>query len=71
VVASRAGDVVIDLAEVDFINTATVLAFAEGQQLLYRRGRKLTFRSPSRLAARLLDLFELSDLIEAEEGAQS
>ena len=70
VIALRAGDVVIDLAEVKFIDTATVRVLAVGQQLLDRRGRKLTFRSPSRLAARVLHSFGLTDLIEARQGAQ-
>jgi anti-anti-sigma factor len=67
VIALGAGDVVIDLAEVEFIDTATVRALAVGQQSLDGQGRKLTFRSPSRLAARMLDLFGLADLIEVRE----
>jgi anti-anti-sigma factor len=70
VIASQAGDVVIDLAEAEFIDTATVRVLAAGLQLLDRQGRKLTIRSPSRLAARVLDLFGLADLVEAREGAK-
>jgi anti-anti-sigma factor len=64
-IAMGTGDVVIDLAELEFIDTAIVRALAMGQRLLGRRGRRLTFRSPSRLAARVLDSFGLTDLIEA------
>jgi anti-anti-sigma factor len=64
VIALPSGDVVIDLAEAKFIDTVTVRVFAASQQMLDRHGRKLTFRSPSRLAARVLDVFGLSDLIE-------
>jgi anti-anti-sigma factor len=64
VIALPTGDVVIDLAEVEFIDTATVRAFVISQQLLDRNGRMLNFRSPSKLALRLLDLFGLTDLIE-------
>ena len=68
VIANRTGDVVIDLAEATFIDTAIVRALATAQQLLDRQGRKLTFRSPSRLAVRVLHLFGLTDLIESREG---
>ncbi len=70
VIAMRTGDVVIDLAEVSFIDTAIVRTFTVCQQLLSRHGRRLTFRSPSRLAARMLQAFGLSDLIEAREKVQ-
>jgi anti-anti-sigma factor len=70
VIALRAGDVVIDLTEAEFLDTAIVRALAVGEQLLDRRGRRLTFRSPSRLAARVLDVFGLSDLIETEGFVQ-
>jgi anti-anti-sigma factor len=70
VIASQAGDVVIDLAEVEFIDTATIRALAVGLQSLDGQGRMLTFRSPSRLAARMLHLFELADHIEERERVQ-
>ena len=59
------GDVVIDLGELEFIDCASCRALAVGRQLLDRQGRKMTFRSPSRLVARVLEVFELSDRIEA------
>ena len=71
VIAHGAGDVVIDLAPVTFIDTATVRALAIGQQLLERTGRALTFRSPSRLAVRVLDLFGLTDQMETRPVPQS
>jgi anti-anti-sigma factor len=61
---SVAGDVVIDLGEVDFVDAAAVTAFVSAQQLLACRGRRLTFRSPSSLAARVLDVFGLAGVIE-------
>jgi anti-anti-sigma factor len=70
VIASQAGDVVIDLAEAEFIDTATVRVLAAALQLLDRQGRELTVRSPSRLAARVLDLFGLAYLVEARDGAK-
>jgi anti-anti-sigma factor len=70
VIALHARDVVIDLAEAEFTDTAAVRVLAVGQQLLDDRGRTLTFRSPSRLAARVLHMFGLTDRIEAREAAQ-
>jgi anti-anti-sigma factor len=64
-VAVGARAVVIDLAEVTFIDTATARVLATAQQL-DRQNRGLTFRSPSRLAGRVLHMFGLTDLIEAE-----
>src|ERR1700736_2812402 len=69
VIASPSGDVVIDMAEAEFIDTATVRVLAVAQQLLGDRGRRLTFRSPSRLTARVVDFFGLTGLIETREGA--
>ena len=70
VIAFGAGDVVIDLSELEFINSATVRALAVGQRLLERRGRELTLRSPPRPAARMLHTFGLTDLIEAGEAVR-
>jgi anti-anti-sigma factor len=64
VIASGTGDVVIDLAEAEFIDTATVRAFVDAQHLLDGHGRRLSFVSPSSLARRLLDLFGLTDRID-------
>ena len=70
VIASTTSDVVIDLADAKLIDTAAARVFATGQQLLDSGGRKLTFRSPSRLAARVLHLFGLTDLVETPEVSQ-
>lgn len=61
---SATGDVVIDLGEVDFVDAAAATAFVTAQQLLACQGRQLTFRSPSSLAARVLDVFGLAGVIE-------
>jgi anti-sigma B factor antagonist len=70
VIASGTGDVIIDLTKVTFIDTATVRAFATAQQSLDGQGRGLTFRSPPRLAIRLLDMFGLANLIEIARPVQ-
>jgi anti-anti-sigma factor len=70
VIALHTGDVVIDVAQAEFIDTAAVRVLAVGHRLLEKRGRTLTFRSPSRLAARVLHMFGLTELIEGREVAQ-
>ena len=64
VIAAGNGDVIVDLAAVTFIDTAIVRSLATGQQLPDRTRRTLTFRSPSRPAVRVLDMFGLTELIE-------
>ena len=66
VVALGAGDVVIDLVETQFIDCGSVRSLAVCRRLMDRQGRKLTFRSPSRLAALVLAAFGLTDLIKTQ-----
>jgi anti-anti-sigma regulatory factor len=63
-IAGGSGDVLVDLADVDFLDTDSFFALAATARFLDRKGRRLTFRSPSRLAIRVLDLFGLSDRVE-------
>jgi anti-anti-sigma factor len=67
VIASRSGDVVVDLGELEFIDTATVRVLATAHHLLASHGRALLVRSPSRLGRRVLGLFALTDVVEAVE----
>jgi anti-anti-sigma factor len=66
VIASGGDDVVIDLAGGEFIDTATVRALIDARQLLNSRGRAMSFRSPSGVAARVLAVFGLTHLIEGQ-----
>ena len=66
-IASGVGDVVIDLAQLEFIDTASVRSLAAAQQTLVRLGRQSTSRSPARVATRVLNMFGLADLIETHE----
>lgn len=65
VIEAQAGDVVVDLSQADFIDSATVRALARAGQLLAARDRRLTVRSPSRLAARVLTIHDLFHLVES------
>lgn len=64
------GDVVVDLADVEFIDIAAIRVLDLGRQRLLRQGRELTFRSPSRLCIVLLDLFGLASRVESSEQVQ-
>lgn len=64
VIEDHDGPVIVDLAPTGFIDTGTVRALGRAGQFLNDRDRTLTLRSPSRLAARILGLLGLSDLIE-------
>ena len=66
-VADDAGDVVIDLTALTFLDSATVRVLARLREHLAHHGRSLTFRSPSPTAGRILDFFGLTDLIEAPD----
>jgi anti-anti-sigma factor len=70
VIADDHGAVVIDLGPTTFIDTATVRALDSARRFLGDRDRELTFRSPSRLAARVLASFGLSQLVEPGAAAQ-
>jgi anti-anti-sigma factor len=65
---SSGADVVIDLAGLGFIDTASVRVLAAAQHRLGPRGRTLTFRSPNAVAARMLEMFGLTELIETDVG---
>jgi anti-sigma B factor antagonist len=67
VIASREGTVVVDLANVRFIDSVGVHALKVAHDLLSRQGRSLTIRSPSTTAAKILVVFGLSDLIDATD----
>ena len=64
VIVLRSGDVAVDLAQLEFIDTAGVRVLMACRQMLDRDGRSMTLRSPSSLAARILRVFALSDLVE-------
>jgi anti-anti-sigma factor len=66
VIADQRGDVIVDLAETEFIDTATLRALLRAREVLDCDGRQLALLSPSRIADRLLAVFGLSHLATAE-----
>lgn len=71
VIADRTDDVVVDLSQTEFIDSAAVRALARAGQFLAERDRRLTIRSPSRLAIRVLTIHELFHLVEARPANNS
>ena len=66
VIAERDGAVIVDMTHTGFIDSSTVEALERASQFLDDRGRTLRLRSPSAMAARVLALLGLADLIEPE-----
>lgn len=62
VIADGEGDVVVDLAQTEFMDTAALRAILQARETLAGTGRQLTLRAPSRSAGRLLEVFGLSHL---------
>ncbi len=69
-IARRDTDILVDLSEMSFADTAVVRVLAVCQSLLERDEHRLTFRSPSRTITRLLCLFGLTDYIETRRQSQ-
>ena len=65
VIADSDGPIIVDLANIKFINSGSARVLARASQFLDDRGRTLTVRSPSRMAGRILGLLGLSHLIES------
>ena len=63
VIADRDGNVIVDLAQTSFMDTAALRAVLKAREVLDGGKRELTLRSPSRIAGRLLAVFELSHLV--------
>lgn len=70
VISERDGDVVVDLAQTNFIDTAALRAVLRARQILAGAERQLTLRSPSTVAARLLSVFGLSYLVSPAAAAR-
>ena len=63
-IAQDDSDVVVDLAEVEFIGAAWIGTLVRSRACLQAQDRELTLRSPSRVVYHLLELCGLSYLIE-------
>lgn len=70
VIAGRDGDVVIDLARTDFMDTAALRTVLRAREALEGTGRQLTLRSPSRSAGRLLAVLGLDHLADPPSSTE-
>jgi anti-anti-sigma factor len=64
--ASGHTDVVVDLDDVTFMDASTLHELIQAQHRLLDRSGRFALRSPSRCARRLLELCDLTGLIEPE-----
>jgi len=69
-IAHDDSDVVVDLADVDFIGAAWIGTLVRSRACLQAQHRELTLRSPSRVVYRLFELCGLSYLIEPSENVE-
>jgi anti-anti-sigma factor len=63
-IAQDDSDIVVDLADVDFLGAAWIGTLVRSRAVLHAQDRELTLRSPSRVVFRLLELCGLSYLTE-------
>jgi anti-anti-sigma factor len=63
VIADRDGNIIVDLAQTAFIDTAALRVVLRAREALDGSERELTLRSPSGIAGRLLTVFELTHLV--------
>ena len=62
-VSMGARDIVIDLADVSFLDVEAVRVLIDAHQWLAERGGRLTLSSPSRMARRLFELTGAADVL--------
>jgi anti-anti-sigma factor len=70
VIADGAGDVVLDLAQTEFMDAAALRAVLRAREKLEGAGRQLTLRSPSRSAGRLLAILGLGHLVGPHDSTE-
>lgn len=61
--ASRGGDVVVDLSEIDFLGVAGLDAMCSAARTLGARDDRLLVRSPPKLVERIIEVLALEDLL--------
>jgi anti-sigma B factor antagonist len=70
-IAADDANVVVDLADVDFIGAAWIGALVRSYASLRLQDRELTVRAPSHVVVRLLDLCGLTYLIEPIDAVRA
>jgi anti-sigma B factor antagonist len=63
-------DLVLDLSEVQFMDSTTIVAILRGKLLPEARGGTITVRNPSRPARYVLGLCDLGYIVESPRGGR-
>ncbi len=61
---AHGGGVIVDFAQVDFVGSTAIETLIAARNQLRPLGADLVVRSPTRLLTRMLDIFELTELVE-------
>jgi anti-anti-sigma factor len=70
IVGDGGGPIAVDLTDAEFIDTACLRVMALVARSLANDNRRMTFRSPSRLAVMLLATFGLAHLVETRRETE-
>jgi len=70
VIALDHADVVLDLSDVQFMDSTTVRIIIRARKFLQQRSRRLSVRSPSTFARRVLAICGLEELIDHRLGVE-
>src|SRR5215204_3995154 len=62
VIGTTTGDVVVDLADVTFLDSTGLVVLIAAQRKLNETGRRLVLRNPSRFVHRVFDLAGVADV---------
>jgi anti-sigma B factor antagonist len=62
--AAEPGDIVVDLAELSFIDSSGLAVLVTTQTTLHEQGRRLSLRSPRRHAVKVLEIAGLMEFLD-------
>jgi anti-anti-sigma factor len=65
-----AGDVIIDLSQASFVDSATVAALLGGRQVVMDQGRRFSLRTPTLPVQRVLEICGLASFVEPETSGR-
>jgi anti-sigma B factor antagonist len=65
-VADGPGEIVVDLAELSFVDSSGLAVFVTTQNALHEQGRRLSLRSPRRHAIKVLEIAGLIEFLDVQ-----
>src|SRR5215207_2325769 len=69
VVGTTTGDVVVNLADVTFLDSTGLVVLVAAQRQLNETGRRLVLRNPSRFVHRVLELAGVAEVFAVDHSA--